>query len=49
MMGDANCSGYLSSGDIVVLTSVVYRGGNMWCDVCNLWADGRWRCPVLEW
>lgn len=42
--GDVNCSGSLTSADIIGLVSHVFKGGAAPCDVCTL-IPGTWNCP----
>jgi hypothetical protein len=35
-VGDADCSGHLSSADIIVLVNHIFKSGTAPCDMCAL-------------
>ena len=48
MVGDVNCNGTVTTSDLIDMIRIVFKGAYPWCNVCNLWADGTWRCPALD-
>jgi hypothetical protein len=41
--GDVNCSGGVTSADIIYLVNYVFKGGLAPCDACDL-VPGVWDC-----
>ena len=42
--GDANCSGTVTSADIIYLVNYVFKSGPLPCNVCNM-NPAVWTCP----
>jgi hypothetical protein len=42
--GDVNCSGSVTSADIIFMVNHVFKGQAPPCDVCTL-IPGMWSCP----
>ena len=43
--GDTDCSGAVTSADIIQMVNHVFKGGPEPCDVCTLIDLGTWTCP----
>jgi hypothetical protein len=41
---DVNCSGRVTSADIIYLVNTVFKGGPAPCDVCPMIRGGTWEC-----